>query len=637
MARINQRAIRSFILIIIGTVYALYAMVPSGPTGIGLDNSWRLAITEAARRHLRFGHDIVFTYGPLGYVVSGVPEVGLAGSLLIFKLLLVTFVTSAFLPTMTRETSTFFKIAVGSALFFVASVATIDYAVFCGVIVIFTRVGRNKRAESIRGIAIGCALAFGILSKFSLAIDVAAIAVTVWTIDMVRGPNGRRIATALAAVSCVSIASVLVISAFHFSLGDASAFLRGAIEITAGYTAAMATDEPRTADAGAIVVAATLVIASTLAVREQKLIPAAVTLIAMFLTFKHGFVRGDPSHYLVFFATACVLSSLVAIDLRTYRAFGMASVAVVFAAFAFVTSTVQTTDVRTGVSFDIARIARSARFIAAPQRVTADDAKRSAELLAQDHLPSDIVAEIGGATVDVIPFETAIFRANGLRWKPIPTFQSYSAYTPRLDRANRDSLVESGADVYLYTYTSIDGRLPFSDMPATMVALLCRYRFVNSTAIADGTPILVFRRASTSLCSVSSTVAIRDAEIGKPIPVPRSQFSGSFIRASFDVRPTMQTKVRSLLYKPDQVDMTLIYKNGAVSRWRLVVATLADGVIVSPGVHSTAEMESFLRGRFSPTIVSITLSASPGSYVLRGVSFTEIRRPDPIGHKNRQR
>ena len=37
----------------------------------GLDRSWQLAIAEASTHGLVFGRDIVFTYGPLGYLGIG--------------------------------------------------------------------------------------------------------------------------------------------------------------------------------------------------------------------------------------------------------------------------------------------------------------------------------------------------------------------------------------------------------------------------------------------------------------------------------------------------------------------------------------------------------------------------------------
>ena len=39
-----------------------------GRMGGGLDSSWAIGLNEAVNRHMIFGRDVVFTYGPLGFV-----------------------------------------------------------------------------------------------------------------------------------------------------------------------------------------------------------------------------------------------------------------------------------------------------------------------------------------------------------------------------------------------------------------------------------------------------------------------------------------------------------------------------------------------------------------------------------------
>jgi hypothetical protein len=40
-----------------------------GGMGAGLDASWMLGLNEASSRHMIYGRDIIFTYGPLGFVI----------------------------------------------------------------------------------------------------------------------------------------------------------------------------------------------------------------------------------------------------------------------------------------------------------------------------------------------------------------------------------------------------------------------------------------------------------------------------------------------------------------------------------------------------------------------------------------
>ncbi|MFM6339591.1 MAG: hypothetical protein ACKPFJ_02265 [Dolichospermum sp.] len=58
----------SFILFIY--VFIAFLPIPS-PIKMGLDPSWSYVISQAVQKQLIFGKDIIFTYGPLGYLISG--------------------------------------------------------------------------------------------------------------------------------------------------------------------------------------------------------------------------------------------------------------------------------------------------------------------------------------------------------------------------------------------------------------------------------------------------------------------------------------------------------------------------------------------------------------------------------------
>ena len=57
--------------------------------GTGTDPSWSIALNMATARHLRFGKDVVFTFGPLGFLASpglSVPRLGVVAMLVRFGL-----------------------------------------------------------------------------------------------------------------------------------------------------------------------------------------------------------------------------------------------------------------------------------------------------------------------------------------------------------------------------------------------------------------------------------------------------------------------------------------------------------------------------------------------------------------------
>ena len=62
-----------FVLMFLWMAVALIPLEPLVPD-IGLDSSWAYALNLAHVQNLTFGKDVVFTFGPLGYLFYPVPE-----------------------------------------------------------------------------------------------------------------------------------------------------------------------------------------------------------------------------------------------------------------------------------------------------------------------------------------------------------------------------------------------------------------------------------------------------------------------------------------------------------------------------------------------------------------------------------
>ncbi|NEP09638.1 MAG: hypothetical protein F6K14_05285 [Symploca sp. SIO2C1] len=58
------------IIVVVVYVFIIFLPLPAG-IGVGLDPSWTYGISRAAVDQLIFGQDIIFTYGPFGYLIQG--------------------------------------------------------------------------------------------------------------------------------------------------------------------------------------------------------------------------------------------------------------------------------------------------------------------------------------------------------------------------------------------------------------------------------------------------------------------------------------------------------------------------------------------------------------------------------------
>jgi hypothetical protein len=200
-------------------------------------------------------------------------------------------------------------------------------------------------------------------------------------------------------------------------------------------------------------------------------------------------------------------------------------------------------------------------------------------------LSNETIAMLRGHTVDVLPWDFSLAYVYGLQWDPAPVFQSYSAYTPYLDEVNARHYTSPGSpDFVLYTWEDLDGRDPFFDEPLAFMALVCNYKLVGNDS-----QFFILQRNSNA-CGSSELMSAQEVSFDQPVCVPTSQtpvIARVFIESSwFGV-------VAGLAYKIPDVTIQLQYSNGQWENHRLVVATAADGLLLSPGFLSASIPASY--------------------------------------------
>jgi hypothetical protein len=182
-----------------------------------------------------------------------------------------------------------------------------------------------------------------------------------------------------------------------------------------------------------------------------------------------------------------------------------------------------------------------------------------------------LLALVRGHTVNVDPWELDVMWAYRLRWRPAPTLQSYSAYTPWLDHRSADVLASDDAPERILRHRdAVDGRVQQFDPPAGVVAMLCRYREVGSggrwQVLARGPDRCGRRRPlATVVAPPGRAVAVPDPGPGRAVVV---EIEG--------VEPQGLERVRALLHRPAERRVRL---DGGRD-FRLVPATAGDGLLV---------------------------------------------------------
>ncbi len=315
----------------------------------GLDGSWQLALTEAHLAGLAFGKDIVFTYGPLGYLAAGSAVWSAYRGMVAFAFALAVLCALAVAINLTGRSPFAVKCAFVIAIAFAVTEAWTPDVLLLSLMLLWVSPWIRAARGSGPVVAIGFLSGLALLVKFNLGVAAVAGGLAVFALpgfpprlNTVRAlaflvavvvASGASFASATYGVS-VSLALAIVAAgallARDRARGVPSAaftvvavlcaiamailpayreYLHYSLQIASGYSSAMMIEGPNWQLVLAFCVLAVVGLILVGNVRTLGLGESLALALVAFLEFKEGFVRQD-LHVLYAFWTAllvCVL------------------------------------------------------------------------------------------------------------------------------------------------------------------------------------------------------------------------------------------------------------------------------------------------------------------------------------------
>ncbi len=538
----------------------------------GLDHTWEAGLHMAAYHGIDFGHGVVFTYGPLGFLDNPTFWYSNTGALaFIYLLLMRTILAVAVFAAARQNWGSLVGVLVAV---FVAGASYSAFEVVSFMIFAVWVVDRVCDERLVRAlVALGGAFAgVQLLVKESNGVTLVMLA----AITALAARGTRRINVAIALASGL-VALLAGWAGTGQSLADLPAYVRNMGQIVLGYAAAMGIDETGLAwqyvagwVAFGLGLAAALHMTADAGARRR--IGIVVLWMAFcFFQFKEGFVRHDALHGGIYFVT--LMGAFLAFRWRPgSRMIGLGLAAAMLALSCAANDT--------SFSTIVAPVA-NARTAFEQIGEAASAAKRHgivaagrALIRAERPLDPQTLALLHGQTTYVYPYETEIAWAYDLKWGPVPVFQSYSAYTAGLDQLDAEKLESAGAPQRILRNldVGIDDRLQAWDEPATTRAILCHYRKLYATPTWQ-----VLGRAATR-CRPPVLLETVHAGWNQTVVVPTPR-PGSFVFVRVDgVGVGGLERLWSLLYKPAERKVLV---DGATHR--LVEGTASDGLLLRAG------------------------------------------------------
>ena len=559
---------------------------PSMPLA-GLDPSWQFAMNHAVSSGLSIGEDITFTFGPYASIYTKLYHpltdfIMVSGSL---YLALSTWIYFLFLMRGTHSYWILFFFALlnvfvsyDSLFFFLPLLVGLVSVKF-----IFSKKYElllKSKLSPFFVIMLFAPLGLLPLIKGSM-LGLTGVVVIICTIFF--AVNKQR----LFAVLCLS-STMISMFVFWLASGQSAtgllSYLINMLPIVSGYTEAMAING-NNLEVFVYLITSVFILWSIIIQKQysntSKLFYLWIYFVFLFVAFKAGFVRHDGHANIAGVALLLAAMSLpFVIKTRIIVPVVILSIASCcyinshYAYFSFETVVNRIKCAHISAWQGIANRIINPHSLKYDFETTVDSLREKASL------------PILQGTADIYSYNQSYLIASGNIWSPRPTFQSFSAYTPKLVEANKNHLLgENAPDNIFFNVETIDERMPSLDDGASWPILL--HKYVPAGII--GNNLLLRKKKNMSEVARKHTTGMLINEkhmLGEHVGLPDST---GLIFAKIEIEPTRVGRLASGLFKPSFLFITLEMINGTKTQYRIISGMAKSGFLISPLIENTAE------------------------------------------------
>jgi hypothetical protein len=577
-------------------LFAFSRFLPTGRLGGYniVDDAWIQTLHMAFAERLQFGRDIVFTFGPWGFLYGGYhPETYLI-SVVVWAVLAAVFWWAAW-----RVVTHFFKNPLVCWLWMMAFIGLASISPFLNIdvrltawplLLLLLHFSVEERPFTLTQAMLVISLALLSLIKHSI-FTIAVVTVLIIAADNVF--RQRRFPWIVLAFAG-GIFFFWVLAGQQLNLFGP--FLRGASEIVSGYTEALMlwqpTDEADILRFWEVAIAMCALVGYVVCKQHRLfgLLPLLGFAFIVFAAFKHGYVRHDiheiaATNLLLLAALLWLPVAWCIVWQRSRWLIPAVLLPLIFATPLASLSLQRWQRLTGGGLFSVLGQQLTVQNLFAPAKIflgfleDRQHSFRSFNGYAASLRAAFPNLEIHGSA-DVYALSQTLALPLGLTCRPRPIFQSYSAYTPKLAEMNAAHLrSDRAADHIFFDVWTIDGRFAAQDDSLSWPELLTRYDIKRMA----GRYILMEKSVTPrhyELTPIAETVAKFDEGIEVPSMI------GGPIWVRIDIARSLWGNVMATLYRPPRVSLTVFTRSGRAYSGRLLPAEARAGFLLSPVVEN---------------------------------------------------
>jgi hypothetical protein len=309
-----------------------------------------------------------------------------------------------------------------------------------------------------------------------------------------------------------------------------------------------------------------------------------VIALAVFAVFKYSFARQENVHAKHFLDFLFLFALMVLLFPKKLK---LATVLIVFMQISLYYLNLHHTGTYTmDDKVQLTGIVNFKRTVLDFSKFKNDNLKYSNKALKQSKLSEFFLNEIGQAKSDYYPFELSYFYANGLNYSPRPTLQSGCLYIPpRIDHLNATHMLSKNAPEYMIWERTgrnglqgIDGRYLLNSDGDYLNTFLGRYTQV----IKDGKRSL-WKRTDRSRLSEGRLFLEEETAYDQWVDV--APVNHNILKIKLEVSQTILGKIKNALYKEGEFFIHYRLANGQEIRHKFSRDNAMTGLWIQPYIR----------------------------------------------------
>jgi hypothetical protein len=575
----------------------------------------------AYEKSLLFGKDIVFTYGPLGFLNSDVSQ----AHLILFRSVFAFFwagVIALSAIGASQQMPTFVRWFFLVWLILFSTFGGMEFHIYlvlayCVTQILFT----DKWRPAIIACTLAC-LAVVSLIKFTMLIAAVATVVICAAVKIAER-KWREAALVPGGYLLLFICGWLAIGQ---QLSLLIPWLRASMEIASGYTAAMSYLEHSQVVYFCMATMVAFILTVMITLKSAVQVPARVGMVTIlslyaFFIWKHGIVRPDKHTFWFFMPLPSLLSFLWISPLQAFDG-GVKRIAATACLILAIISCLA------GMEFQSQGVILE-RALGWPEYLKiqlvcignlltgqTDKVYTSQRDPAQSWAPNlpQIQAITQKERVDVMNCRQWVAIANRLNYFPRPLIQGYSAYTPYLIDLNKDFYRDKNAPAFvLLKMETIDNRFPTLDDSGALGLLLHRYKPVTSEQ-----SFTLLRRIDAPSYQLE-TILNRTIHFGEALDI--SPWAGEQLFMTVDMKPSLTVRLRRIFYQEPRINI-LIQSEGKERKFRYIPIMGTAPFLISPLLETNDDVIKIYDGKPSGTVSSVIFEEPANFFGKFPESFT---------------